>query len=36
MYIGVMARLRSSGISPVFSETLYSSWGGWAGSCCIV
>ena len=31
MYIGViMARLRSNGISPVFSEILYSSWRGWA------
>ena len=25
-----MARLRSIGISPVFSETFYSSWRGWA------
>ena len=31
MYIGaIMARLRSIGISPVFSEALYSSWRGWA------
>ena len=31
MYIGViMARLRSVGISCVFSEALYSSWRGWA------
>ena len=31
LYIDViMARLRSIGISPVFSEALYSSWRGWA------
>ena len=31
MYIGVIiACLRSVGISPVFSEALYSSWRGWA------
>ena len=29
IYFGVvMARLRSTGISPVFSEVLYSSWRG--------
>ena len=26
----IMARLSSNGISPVFSEALYSSWRGWA------
>ena len=31
LHIGViMADLRSIGISPVFRETLYSSWRGWA------
>ena len=31
LYISViMARLKSVGISPVFSEALYSSWRGWA------
>ena len=31
MYVGVIkARLRSIGISAVFSEALYSSWRGWA------
>ena len=29
LYIGVMARLRSIGISPAFREALYSSWRGW-------
>ena len=32
LYIDViMVRLRSFGISPVFTEALYSSWRGWAG-----